>query len=505
MKESNQTADQSKNLTERTFSGFSWAILGSGTQVVLKIGVLAVLARLVSPKEFGLMGIATMVVEFSKMFSHMGIGPAIVQREKLENRHLITGFTLSLSMGIFFGGILFAIAPTLSIFFRMPELTNVLRVISLVFLIDSLTLIAQALMQRNMKFKISTAIEVISYFVGYGLVGILLAYMGWGVWALVVANLSQAALFTVLMVLFQAFPKKLGFEISAFKELIFFGGGMTLAKIGNYLATQGDNFVVGRTLGAGALGIYGRAYQFMVMPASLFGNALDKALFPAMSKVQNDKQRLAKAYLAGVSIIALVSIPISLMILFLAHEIVMVLLGAAWSDVILPLQILSLSLLFRMSYKMSDSLARATGAVYHRAWRQLIYASLVLTGSYIGQFWGLYGVAGGVALALIANFLMMAHLSLRITGITWSEMIKAHQYGIISGAITAMATYAIVTLCRINNLPDFLTLVITLVGSMIPLIIIMLFFPRLIISDSLKELLDTLILKRFKKLLPKNV
>lgn len=504
LKETNQPSSQSKNLTERTFSGFSWAILGSGTQVALKIGVLAVLARLVSPKEFGLMGIATMVVEFSKMFSHMGIGPALVQREKLENSHLITGFTLSLSMGIFFGGILYMIAPILSIFFRMPELTNVLRVISLVFLIDSLTLIAQALMQRHMKFKISTAIEVTSYLVGYGFVGILLAYMGWGVWALVVANLSQAGLFTLLMVIFQPFPKKLGFEISAFKELIFFGGGMTLAKIGNYLATQGDNIVVGRTLGAGALGIYGRAYQFMVMPASLFGNALDKALFPAMAKVQNDKQRLAKAYLAGVSVIALVSIPISLMIIFLAHEIVMVLLGSAWSEVILPLQILSCSLLFRMSYKMSDSLARATGAVYHRAWRQLIYASLVFIGSFIGQFWGLYGVAAGVAVALVANFLMMAHLSLSITGITWSEMIKAHQYGMISATITGIGTYAIVTLCRQINLPDFLTLAISLVGAMVPLLMILMFFPRLIISDGLKELLETLILKRFKKLLPKN-
>jgi len=494
----------SKNLTERTFSGFIWMFLGSGIQVVLKIGVLAILARLVSPKEFGVMGIAIVIVEFSKMFAHMGVGPAIIQRKELEQRHLTTGFTLSIAMGVFFSSILLAVAPYLSTFFRMSELTQILRVIALIFLIDSLTLIAQALMLRNMKFKISTAIDVTSYLLGYATVGISLAYMGWGVWALVAANLSQAVLLAVLLVLVQPFPKKLGFEFNAFKELIFFGGGMTIAKVSNYLANQGDNLVIGRTLGAAALGIYGRAHQFMVMPAGLFGNALDKALFPAMAKVQDDKHRLAKAYLTGINIIALVAIPLSIIIILLAREIVLVLLGSAWTNVILPLQILACSLLFRMSYKMSDSLARATGAVYRRAWRQVMYAAVVLMGSYVGQFWGLYGVATGVAVALILNFLMMTHLSLQITGIYWSDIIKAHRHGMLLGAVTGMATYGMATICRIYIESNLLILVFTGVGALVPLLFMVIYFPQTIINEELKELFEMLILKRFKKPIPNH-
>ena len=502
LKETKQTS--AKNLTEKTSAGFFWMILGSGTQVVLKIGVLAVLARLVSPKEFGIMGIAVMVVEFSKMLAHMGVGPALVQRKELEARHLTTGFTLSLMMGAFFASLLFLIAPYLSIFFGIEELTKVLRVTSLVFLIDSFSLIAQALIQRNMKFRISSTLEVISYAIGYGGVGISLAYAGWGVWALVGATLSQAALFTTLITMAQPFPKKPGFELDAFKELIFFGGGMTLAKVGNFLATQGDNLVVGRMLGPGALGIYGRAYQFMVMPASLFGNALDKALFPAFAKVQDDKKKLAKAYLTGVGIIALAAIPISLIIILLAKDIVMVLLGSNWVEVIVPLQILSASLLFRMSYKMSDSLARATGAVYRRAWRQLIYASVVLIGSYLGQFLGLYGVACGVCFALITNFVIMGQLSLQLTDLTWSDMLKAHKHGLVLGLITGLMSYALVSLCRMYNVPSIFTLIITAAGAAFPLAITLFYFPSLIVSTELKELSDTLILKRFKKLQPKN-
>lgn len=498
-----KNAGTSKSLLERTFAGFFWVLLGSGIQVALKIGVLAVLARLVSPYDFGLMGIALIVMEFSKMFTHMGVGPALVQRTEIEQRHLTTGLTLSLLTGAFFALVLTATAPYIAAFFNMPELTSILQVLSLIFLIDSLTLIAQALMQRNMKFKINSAIEVVSYAIGYGAVGIVLGCIGWGIWALVVASLTQSFLLTMFLLFVQPFPKKLGFDRKAFNDLIFFGSGFTLAKIANFLATQGDNLIVGRLLGARALGIYGRAYQFMVMPASLFGNALDKALFPAMSKVQNDQPRVARAYLTGVSIIALIAVPLSFLSFFLAPEIVRIMLGPDWTEVIVPFQILACSLLFRMSYKMSDSLARATGAVYRRAWRQIVYAVMVLTGTYIGQFWGLPGVAVGVATALIVNFLLMAHLSLQLTNIRAAEIVKAHKPGLLFGLITALVSQVIVTICRTNSIPDLITVLITGFGVGISLLVTFISFPGLI-SLELKELYEKLVTGRFKNLFPKN-
>ncbi len=490
----------SKLLTDRTLFGFLWIMTGSGIQVVLKIGVLAVLARLLSPQEFGLVGMAVIVVELSKMLTQMGIGPAIVQRKEIEKRHLTTGFTISLFMGLFFAGLIVLLAPFMESFFRMKGLAPILRAISLVFLVDSLTLIGHALMQRNMKLKVMAAIEVISYAIGYGALGIILGYLGWGVWALVVAHLAQAVLHAILLVCIQPFSKKPGFELQAFKELIHFGGGMTIGRLANYLANQGDNLVVGRMLGAAALGIYGRAYQFMVMPAGLFGTALDKALFPAMAKVQDDKQRLSKAYLTGVSVIALISIPVSALLVLLAPEIVSVLLGDKWTAVIFPFQILAFSLLFRMSYKMSDSLARATGAVYKRAWRQVLYAFMVISGSYIGQFWGLPGVAAGVAVALVTNFLMMGHLSLKLTSSSWLDMLKAHQHGFILGAVTAVLGYTLVTFCRAYIGTPILILLITSIGIITLLFPAAWFFPDLFIRADQKKLLSKPLAKRFKKL-----
>ncbi|KAA9340710.1 lipopolysaccharide biosynthesis protein [Adhaeribacter soli] len=487
-----------KKLTDRTLAGFLWTITGSGIQVSLKIGVLAIMARLISPKEFGVVGMAVIAIEFSKMFTQMGVGPAIVQRKELEDRHLATGFTMSLLMGLCFATTLFLGAPMLATFFRMEGLQEVLRTVSLIFLIDSFTLVGQALLQRAMKFKVIAGIDVASYAIGYGIVGITLGYLGYGKWALVTALLSQSLLHAILVVIIQPYPKTPKLDRNAFKELLHFGGGFTLARIGNYIALQGDNLVIGRMLGAAALGIYGRAYQFMVMPAALFGTALDQSLFPAMAKVQDDKQRLGKAFLTGVGFIALAGIPLSVLLVFLAPEIVLVLLGPKWVGVTLPFQILASGLLFRMSYKMSDTLVRATGAVYKRAWRQLIYGVMVVLGSYIGQFWGLYGVAWGVAIALIVNFLLMAQLSVQLTDVRWSDIAKAHYHGLLLGATTGMTTLILLTLCRENIDSALAVLLITGIGAGAQILLSTYFFPGIFMRPDQQELVQKLILKRFK-------
>jgi O-antigen/teichoic acid export membrane protein len=490
---------QEKKLTDRTLSGFLWMITGGGIQVLLKVGVLAVLGRLISPEEFGLVSMAAIAVEFSKMFTQMGVGPALVQRKELETRHLTTGFSLSLLMGLTFGGLLALGAPLLAMFFKMPGLTHVLRVISLIFLIDSLTLIGQALMQRSMKFKMLAAIDIASYIIGYGATGITLGYLGWGVWALVCALMAQATLQALLVVIFQPFPKKLGFDQQAFKELLHFGGGFTIARIGNYLAVQGDNMVVGKMLGSRELGIYGRAYQFMVMPANLFGSTLDSALFPAMSQVQDDKQRLGRAFLTGVGFIALVGIPLSVIMVLLAPEIVQVLLGPKWTAVTVPFQILACGLLFRMNYKICDTLVRAAGAVYQRALRQVAYAVLVLAGSYIGQFWGLNGVACGVAFALTVNFFLMAQLSVQLSDVTWLDIAKAHRHGLLLGITTGITTSLLVNFCRQHIDIPIVTLLISGAGAGAQLIAATWFFPNFFIKEDQQALLNKLIPKKFQR------
>ena len=174
------------------------------------------------------------------------------------------------------------------------------------------------------------------------------------------------------------------------------------------------------------MGLYTHAYQLMTSPAVLLGQALDRVLFPTMALVQLEPARLARAYRSGAAVCALLVMPASIVLAILAPEIVLVLLGPAWAGVVTPFRILALGMLFRTSYKLGDSVARATGAVYDRAWRQAVYALAVVVGAWIGQHWGLAGVALGVLAALAINFALMAQLSLRLTGVRWSELGAAH-------------------------------------------------------------------------------
>src|SRR4051794_5204541 len=173
------------SLTHRAMSGMAWVAWGNGAMAVLKIGVLVVLTRLLSPADFGVVAAALVVVDFSFNFSQLGLGPALVQRAKLEPRHLSTAFFASTGLGLLVGGALWLTAPLIAQFFRMEHLVPVVRVLALSFPIAGVGIVSDSLLSRELRFRVIANRDVFAYALGYGLVGIVLAVLGWGVWALV--------------------------------------------------------------------------------------------------------------------------------------------------------------------------------------------------------------------------------------------------------------------------------------------------------------------------------
>jgi PST family polysaccharide transporter len=160
-----------------------------------------------------------------------------------------------------------------------------------------------------------------------------------------------------------------------------------------FIGRTASNRIVGRWLGAEALGFYSLSSQLMTAPAVIFGQILDRVLFPTMALVQQEPARLARAYRSGVAACALFALPSGVIVAIVAPELVLVLLGRGWEGVVVPLQILALGMIFRTSSKLSDSGVRATGAVYARAWRQGVFVVAVVVGALVGQIWGVEGVA----------------------------------------------------------------------------------------------------------------
>ena len=452
-------AEKRPSLTHRTLAGMLWAAYGKVAYNVTRLVVLGILARLLTPADFGLLSAALIVTGLSMVVSSVGVGPALIQRPTLEQRHLETGFTASLVLGLLFGALIWAGAPLAERFLHVAGVTRVLRVLAWTFPIQGIGTVARSLVSRELQFKWLANLDVAAYGVGYGVVGIGGALLGWGVWALVAASMTESVVRSGLLLARHPPTRRLAIEANALHDLMYFGGGFTLARLANYAALQGDQALTGRFLGAAALGFYGRAYALMSGPAFAFGAILDQVLFPAMARVQHDPLRLAAAYRRGVALIALLILPASAAMVLLAPEMVRVVLGPRWDPVVAPFQVLGLGMLLRSSYKMSDSIARSTGAVYRRATRQILYAVVVCVAAWVGQHWGITGVAWGSLFALTVNFLLMAHLSLDVAQMTWRGFWMAHR----PAAWLTLASFppmaAVTVLARQLELPALVTLI----------------------------------------------
>ncbi len=417
--------DSKTSLTERTFVGIFWMMFGRGFQAILQFSVVLVLARLLSPYDFGVTSAAAVVTSFVIIFSMIGVGPVIVQRPVLTEAHVRTGFTVTVLLSIAFTVLLYFGSSYVADFFRIPELTNVIKVTSSIFLMQGFSVVAESLLERDLKFKLIIMLDVTSY-IFYGIIGVILALLGFSYWSLVYALVFQNIVKLVMTLYFSRHNMIPYFDMKVSKELYFYGGGFTLEKFISQFANEADNFVIGRFLGAGALGLYGRAYQMMVMPATLFGSVIDKVLFPAMAQVQDDPKKLEESFRIGLTSVSITTIPISILVWFLAEDIVYILFGADWLGLVPALKILSLGLLFRNGDKICDSLIQAVGAVYRRAYVKGIYAIAIFIGVWFGKEWGIEGVALGVLAGIIINFILMANLTLKFIEFTWLDFLIAY-------------------------------------------------------------------------------
>jgi O-antigen/teichoic acid export membrane protein len=436
----------------------AWVAWGSGAVALLRVLVLVVLTRLLAPADFGLVSAALVVISFSLNFSQLGLGPALIQRPDLQPRHVSSAFFASVGFGLLIAAIIWLVAPLISEFFRMEHLTPVVRVLALVFPITGLATVPESLLQRDLRFRLLANRDILAYGIGYGVVGVGLALLGWGVWALALAQLTQVVVRTAILLRLSPalIPARPSWR--SLVELMDYGVGQSMSRVGVILANQGDNLVVGRWLGAVPLGNYSRAYQLMAVPAGLLGDVLDKVLFPTMARVQDDPRRLAAAFLRGTALLALVTLPVGVVAAVLAPEVVAVAFGSRWAGLVAPFQVLALGMMFRTCYRMSDSLSRATGKVYRRAWRQGLFALLVFLGALVGQTRGIVGVAAGVLLAFFLNYVSMAQLSLGITQVSWGRFLRVQMPAVRLSLVVGAVTLATMIGMRHSGLPPVIGL-----------------------------------------------
>jgi PST family polysaccharide transporter len=391
--------------------------------------------------------------------------PAIVQREKLEPAHIRTAFTGTLALALVIGTALWLLSPWLARLFAMPSVAPMITVLAASLSIKAWGNVPSALLQRAMRFRAIAGANVLAYLVGFGVVGVAMAFGGFGAWSLVGAHMAQTFVHALTVHIARPVSHRLGIDRQALRELLSYGGGVSFARLANYLATRGDNMVVGHTLGPTALGLYGPAYHLMALPAGLFERIVQVVLFPAISRLQTEQGRLTAAYRRGLAVTGLTVLPATGLAILLAPEVVDVLLGPRWHGVTAPLQVLAAGMFFRVGYKMSVVFVKATGAVRQFALRQIPYPVMVLSLAWVGTRWGISGVAAGVVVALAVHYLLITALGLRVTGVTLRDFLLAHRSALLLSAAVFVQAWIAITSARAGALPAWASLMIVALST----------------------------------------
>lgn len=402
------------SLGVRTLGGFGWSSFTVVIKALLTLLVLVVLSRLLTPNDFGLIGIVWILMELVTRFSQTGIGHALVQRRDLNDRYIEIAGTLSVSLGVAVAVVIWLAAPHVGRFFDEPTITTLLQVLCIAFVIGGVGVVPEHLLRRNLCFRQLMVADILSYVVGYGLTATILALEGLGVWALVCAEVVRVLTRTLITSLYCPPSLRPRFTVHETANLIFCGTGYSILQMCDFIVRTGGSFIVARWLGATSLGYYTRADRLASLPFQYLGGNLFEVAFPAMAQHQQRISRLGAVYLHGIEILLLVVLPVTILMFGVAPRMVNVVLGGQWDDTVPIVQILTLSLPFQTSGILSVAVVRASGAIYRETWRYGLHAFMVVFGAWFGSRWGLTGVAIAIVSAQVVACLIMTQAALSL-------------------------------------------------------------------------------------------
>ncbi len=402
------------SLKQKAVKGVVWSVIQKLGGQTISLIVFFLLARLLDPKDFGLVAMASVYLAFLQVFVDQGFAEAIVQRKNLEREHLDTAFWISVGSSAILMGLTMAIAGPVAHQFKTSgqtsELTLVLRWLSASFMFSALNSVQQALFRRNLAFK-SLAVRSLLATIAGGTVGVTMALSGFGVWSLVGQQLVNGTV--GIIVLWRASDWRPGVRVSIahFKELFGFSASILGFNILNFFNRRADDFLIGYFLGPAALGYYTIAYRILLMVTDLM-RTLSKVALPAFAQLQDEPERLRRAYYKAIQLTSLIAIPTFCGLAALAPELLPSLFGTQWTDSIRIMQILAFIGIVHALNNISVNTIKAMGKPDWILKVNIVNAFLNVTAFVIVVKYGVWAVAAAYVirgyLVPLPTFILMA-------------------------------------------------------------------------------------------------
>lgn len=337
--------DDGGTLKSKAAAGLAWTALEKFGQQVVQFVIGVVVARILSPEDFGLVGMTAIFLAVANTVVDSGFGAALIQKRDKTESDYSTCLYFNVLVGLALYAVLWLAAPAVAAFYRAPLLADVLRVLGLSFVVNSLSISQTARMTAEMRFREMSVITVVGQLVTGGL-GLALALAGWGVWALVAQQLAGGVARLVGMELCLRWVPRLEFSRASFRHLVGFGSKLLCSSLINTVYNNLYTLVIGRVFSAADVGHYNRANLFAALPAQTLLSVVMKVAYPLMAQVQDDTDKLRAAYSKFLQAPLFVLYPVLLFMAVLAEPLVLVLLGEKWMPAVPLLQALCLASLF---------------------------------------------------------------------------------------------------------------------------------------------------------------
>lgn len=435
-----------KNLKERTIRGGFARVCAQTIFFALRIGALMVLARLLDPKDFGLVGMVVAFTSVLNLFRDFGLSTATIQRVDISEEQISTLFWINVLVGAILTLSLAIMAPVVVRLYHEPRLFWVTVALAPGFLLNAAGVQHSALLQRDLRFTALAVIQVVALVVSTAL-GIGAALLGYGYWSLVVLSITLPLVSTIAYWLAKPWIPGRPRNGVGILPMVHFGGSVTLISLIVYVAYNLDKVLLGRYWGAEALGIYGRSYQIINIPTDNLNSAVGEVAFAALSRLQHDPVRLRSYFLKGYSLVLALTVPMTCIIALFPHDLITVILGTKWNAAVRILQLLAPTILIFAIINPLGWLLFALGMIKRSLQIALVLAPVVIAGYSLGLRYGPNGVALGFSAAITLWALPHIAWGVHGTPISFGDIMKVMAKPLASGVVAVAVAAGFQFLC----------------------------------------------------------
>ena len=433
----------SQDIGKQAKTGLAWTAIFNSLNFVIRFISSIIVARLLFPEDFGLMGIAMIAVQFGRRLANFGFTLALVQKKDIDRIHQDTVFVVNtVMMSLIAVGLFFSADWIANSIFGKPKVAPVLAVIAIDFILKALLAVPRTVLSREMRFReleTGRSVGMITTLV----MPIPFALMGWGVWSLVIANLLGTFFNAIVTTWYARWLPHFKFSYQALKDVFSFGIWATVNNIFNYFINKVDYTLIGIYLSTSMLGFYERAFNLMSLPRKRISKNVNHVLFAAYSRIQDDDERIVRALMRVTSYISFLVYPIMIWMYFAAPSMITVLYGEKWILTIEPLQIMCVSGLVNVLTMLFQPILKAKALLKQYARGQLVYFVVMAGSIYYGLEWGIVGVAWAVAFSSLIFFVMLFLIIRSKLKVSFLQFMLAQKSILIYSSVQVLALLAL--------------------------------------------------------------